>query len=103
VDWERRRSVLGALQDGAEPDDETRKLWVTWRLLQVRARRPEAFSGGYEPLDRGPDVCAFRRGADLMVLVHLRGGPVNEPVPQGFAEVLPGLAGTHGISVLERR
>ena len=44
------------------PTDETRKLQLIVRALTLRARRPEAFAGAYEPLDAGPDACAFVRG-----------------------------------------
>ena len=62
--------MLTRLRDGAQPDDaETRKLWLTWRLLDLRARQPEAFAGSYEPIDVGPDVCAFTREGDVLVAV----------------------------------
>jgi (1->4)-alpha-D-glucan 1-alpha-D-glucosylmutase len=103
VDWERRRELLAHVKAGAEPDDETRKLWLTWRLLDLRARRPEAFAGSYEPLDTGPGVCAYVRGGEVLVAVAVREGAAFE-APQGDWEVvLLGLAGAQGITVLERR
>ena len=55
VDWARRRELLAALRDGAPPDGpDARKLWLIRELLALRARRPEAFAGGYAPLDAGP-------------------------------------------------
>ena len=108
VDWERRRSDLAALQDGAEPNDETRKLWVTWRLLQLRARRPEAFAGSYERLDAPAGVVAYERGGAVRVAVAVREGVALRetaalaPPNDGWEGILPGLAGTHGIAVSER-
>jgi (1->4)-alpha-D-glucan 1-alpha-D-glucosylmutase len=62
VDWERRRSALSALRAGAAPDRETIKLFLIWRSLALRARRPEAFAGGYRPLEAGESCCAYLRG-----------------------------------------
>ena len=47
------------------------KMFVTWRLLELRARHADLFRDGtYEPLDAGPNVCAFiRRYKDDAVLV----------------------------------
>src|SRR5207244_5444698 len=47
------------------------KLFTTWRMLELRARRAELFrDGAYEPLDAGPHVCAFvRRHDDAAVAV----------------------------------
>ena len=107
VDWDRRRELLARLRDGAEPDGETRKLWLTRRLLDLRARRPAAFTGAYEPLDAGSGVCSFVRAEEVLVAVAVREGAALE-VPAGevsagdWQEVLPGLVGTHGITVLER-
>jgi (1->4)-alpha-D-glucan 1-alpha-D-glucosylmutase len=103
VDWERRRVLLAHVKAGAEPDDETRKLWVTWRLLDLRARRPEAFAGSYAPLDTGPGVCAYVRGGEVLVAVTVREGAAFEAPRGDWETVLPGLAGAHGITVLERR
>jgi (1->4)-alpha-D-glucan 1-alpha-D-glucosylmutase len=101
VDWGRRRELLARLTGGAEPDDETRKLWVTWRLLDLRVRRPDAFAGGYEALDAGAGVCAYRRGGEVLVAVAVREGAAFEPPPGDWQAVLPGLGESHGVSVLE--
>ncbi len=56
VDWELRRERLDYLLGGGRPGDDLgdRKLWVTARLLGLRARRAQAFAtGGYEPLASG--------------------------------------------------
>jgi (1->4)-alpha-D-glucan 1-alpha-D-glucosylmutase len=62
VDWDRRRSALVELRAGAEPTRETIKLFLIHRALALRARRPEAFAGGYEPVAAGERCCAFLRG-----------------------------------------
>jgi (1->4)-alpha-D-glucan 1-alpha-D-glucosylmutase len=83
VDWSLRRALLARLLGGGQLPDEP-KLTVTARLLGLRARRPGPFARGrYEPLDAGPDTCAFLRGDDVLVAVRLR--PGAEP---------PSLAGT---------
>jgi (1->4)-alpha-D-glucan 1-alpha-D-glucosylmutase len=82
VDWERRRRLLGS---GEEP-----KLELTQQALALRARRPEVFAGGYEPVDLGPDVCAFTRGGEVLVAVPLRPGAEVEVDPP-WREVAPGL------------
>jgi len=82
VDWERRRRLLGSAD---EP-----KLQLTQQALALRARRPEAFEGGYEPVDRGPDVCAFTRGGEVLVVVPLRDADPPDP-GAGWREVVPGL------------
>jgi (1->4)-alpha-D-glucan 1-alpha-D-glucosylmutase len=72
VDWALRRRLLAELQAGAEPTDETRKLWLIVRALTLRAERPEAFAGSYEPLDVGPDAVAFVRGGSVLAAAALR-------------------------------
>ena len=85
VDWDWSRAMLARLAGGAPPTDETRKLWLTSRLLNLRVRRPGAFAGGYEPLVAGEAAVAFVRGGEVLVTVATRPGP-----PAGS---LPGLAG----------
>ena len=96
VDWARRRELLGA----PPSDPDTRKLWLIRALLALRARRPDAFAGSYEPLDAGPDAVAFMRGDDVAVAVPIR-GELDFAPPQGEwrAVIGPELA---GITVLER-
>jgi (1->4)-alpha-D-glucan 1-alpha-D-glucosylmutase len=72
VDWDWRQAMLRRLMGGSPPDAATRKLFLTLRLLGLRGRRPELFAGGYEPLDAGPDACAFVRSSSLLVVVVLR-------------------------------
>jgi (1->4)-alpha-D-glucan 1-alpha-D-glucosylmutase len=73
VDWELRRERLAHLLGGGAPGDALgdRKLWVTARLLGLRARRPEIFSGGYTALAAGPAACAFLRADQLLTVVAL--------------------------------
>jgi maltooligosyltrehalose synthase len=62
------------------------KLHLITRALALRARRPEAFEGAYEPIEAGPDVCAFTRGdGEVLVVVVLRpaGEEAEIDVPAG--------------------
>jgi len=118
VDFDWRQAMLRRLMGGSAPDGETQKLFVTLRLLGLRARRPEPFAGTYEPLDAGPSTCAFVRGGDVLVAVAVRSGPVEGTVeaPRGrWRDVLRGeersfgsrtrvqdIVGALGIAVLER-
>ena len=102
VDWGLRRELLDRVAGGAAPDEETRKLWVTQRLLDLRARRPAAFAGDYEPVDGGEGVCAYLRGGEVLVAVRVR-EHASIGLPSGdWHHVLPGLEESHGIAVLER-
>jgi maltooligosyltrehalose synthase len=73
--------------------DETAKLHVLVRALDLRTRRPDDFAGAYEPVEAGPDVCAFRRGAGVLVVVPLRPGAqkVSVPATEGWTDVFPEL------------
>ena len=66
------------------------KLRAIREALALRARRPEAFAGTYEPVDAGADVCAFTRGGEVLVAVPLRPGARFDP-PAGWTPVLDGL------------
>ena len=85
VDWDRRRELLESVQAGAPVSDETRKLALIVRALELRRRRPEAFAGAYTPVAAGPDVCAFLRGDAVFVAVALR-----PPATAEAAAALPG-------------
>jgi (1->4)-alpha-D-glucan 1-alpha-D-glucosylmutase len=121
VDWDVRRSALSALREGAaEPTRETMKLHVIARALALRAARPEVFAGAYEPIEAGPDVCAFTRGGggEVLVVVILResGRDAVIDVPAGgYVDALSGrevspdgattagsLVGPDGLGLLER-
>jgi (1->4)-alpha-D-glucan 1-alpha-D-glucosylmutase len=82
VDYERRSATLRRMKDADGKrtlDFETLlrrwydgrvKMFITWKLLELRARHAELFrSGAYEPLDAGPNVCAFARGQSVLVAV----------------------------------
>ena len=95
VDWDLRSAELRRLMGGGRPGPEARKLWVIARLLGLRARRPEAFGAGagYEPLDAGPDACAFVRGGGVLVVCELRpgaGGALRGTPGGEWREVLTG-------------
>ena len=47
------QAMLRRLMGGSPPDQETHKMFLILRLLTLRARRPEPFAGGYEPLVAG--------------------------------------------------
>jgi len=101
VDWERRRESLARLRGGATPDADNHKQWLIWKLLTLRSRLPEAFSGGYEPVDAAPDTVSFVRGGVVLVAVRTRaaGGPADSPGPE-WDEVVRDDA--HGLAVFER-
>jgi len=73
VDWRYHQVMLSRLMGGSPPGRETCKLWTCLALLTLRARRPDPFGGGYEPLAAGNEACAFVRGGDVLVVVGLRG------------------------------
>ncbi|HVM25092.1 MAG TPA: malto-oligosyltrehalose synthase [Candidatus Limnocylindrales bacterium] len=70
-----RCADLEARAAWAMPDDGLPKLWLVRKVLELRARRPEAFAGGYEPLaadgPRADVVVAFTRG-DAVATVAAR-------------------------------
>jgi (1->4)-alpha-D-glucan 1-alpha-D-glucosylmutase len=101
VDWDARRAALVHLRSGGEPRDYgERKLDLIHRALALRARRPAAFAGAYEPVDAGPDVCAYLRGGEVLVVVPVRAGAGTEvPVPGGWRNVL---SGSWPVALLER-
>ncbi len=118
VDWDWRQAMLARLDGGSPPDRQTRKLWLTARLLRLRIRRPEAFAGAYTPLDAGPHTVAYLRGDEVLVLVATRPGSSEDQL-QGaegqWRDVLSGerrslddsvavstLLDEHGIAILER-
>jgi (1->4)-alpha-D-glucan 1-alpha-D-glucosylmutase len=98
VDWNRRRDALSELRSGAAPTVETEKLYLIWKTLELRARRPEAFSGDYAALDLGAGVCGFVRGGDVLVVVPVRDLPVPELEPE-WRDVL---RADLGVGLLER-
>jgi (1->4)-alpha-D-glucan 1-alpha-D-glucosylmutase len=120
VDFGWRQAMLRRLMGGAPPTAETRKLFVTLRLLGLRARRPAPFAGGYEPLEAGDSACAFLRGGDVLIVVAVLGAATEATLvgPPGglWRDVLRGderlfdsresvarLVGEDGVAVFERR
>ena len=118
VDWAARREALDALRAGAAPTRRTLKLHVIERALDLRARRPDVFAGGYAPVEAGEEACAFTRAGEVLVVVALRdagaGAPVHAP-PGQWRDVLTGaehelagatprgrVAGPLGLALLER-
>jgi (1->4)-alpha-D-glucan 1-alpha-D-glucosylmutase len=81
VDWELRRRAL------AHPPPKLRAIVAA---LELRGRRPSAFSGSYEPLEAGDDVCAFERGGRVRVAVPVRPGAEKPSFP-GWRDLLPDL------------
>jgi len=101
VDWDRRRESLARLRGGGPPDGENRKQWLIWTLLALRSRRPEAFSGDYEPVDAGPDMVSFVRGGQVLVAVRTRPSPDRlDPPGPGWDDVVRD--DEHGLAVFER-
>jgi (1->4)-alpha-D-glucan 1-alpha-D-glucosylmutase len=75
VDWEARRAALA---------DPPPKLALIRAALPLRARRPDAFAGAYEPLDAGEEACAFLRGDAVVACAWLRGdGSATVTLPDG--------------------
>jgi (1->4)-alpha-D-glucan 1-alpha-D-glucosylmutase len=97
VDFARRELLLNELRGGTGPTEETEKLYLTWKTLELRAQRPEAFAGSYEPVDLGPEVCAFVRGGEVLVVVPIRDVALPEP-GAGWRVVLE----TPGAGLFER-
>ena len=122
VDFDYNQAMLRRLMGGSPPVAQTRKLFVTLRLLGLRARRPAPFTGGYEPVDAGDGACAFLRGGDVLVVVGVRGAPPDysgatlaDPPRGRWRDVLRGdersfdagvslarVVGEHGVAVFER-
>jgi (1->4)-alpha-D-glucan 1-alpha-D-glucosylmutase len=119
VDFDWHQAMLRRLMGGSPPSDETRKLFITLRLLGLRARRPALFAGSYEPIEAGDRACAFLRDGDLLVVVATRPGPFTGTLPDlpggrwrdvlrgdersfDARESLSGLVNQHGLAVLER-
>jgi (1->4)-alpha-D-glucan 1-alpha-D-glucosylmutase len=84
VDWELRRRLLAS--------EEPSKLLLIRRTLALRAERPDDFAGAYEPIDAGPDTCAFRRGEGVVVDVPLRRGRRALAEGKGWTNLLPEFA-----------
>ncbi len=104
VDWAARRAALDGLRAGAAPTRETVKLWLIWRALGLRNRRPAAFEGAYTPIDAGDGIVAFLRGVgEVFVAVRVReDAPAVQPPEGAWRDVLAGAPGDYGLVLLER-
>src|SRR3954451_1494282 len=117
VDWGAREDALERVRGGAPPDRATRKLFVIWKALALRERRPDAFAGAYAPVDAGPGVVSFVRGDEVLVVAPVRGwedatldGPGGgwRNVLNGEEHALNGpapvadLVAPHGVGLFER-
>jgi (1->4)-alpha-D-glucan 1-alpha-D-glucosylmutase len=118
VDWEARRTALARLREGAAPRDfGERKLDLIRRALALRACRPSAFAGAYEPVAAGPGVCAYLRGGEVLAVVPVRaweGARLAVPgrwrsvlderdaLELGEGVVVAGLSGAWPVALLER-
>jgi (1->4)-alpha-D-glucan 1-alpha-D-glucosylmutase len=101
VDWARRRAALAGLRSGIAPTDDTRKLWLISLAFELRAWRPGAFAGGYEPVAADPTVCAYVRGGEVLAATatyaHDPAAPATITLPRGrWRDVLGGGAETEG-------
>ena len=80
VDWDARRRALA---------DPPPKLRVLREALALRARQADAFEHGYEPVEAGDGVVAYRRGP-VLVAVPVRADAAVDP-PSGARNLLEGL------------
>jgi (1->4)-alpha-D-glucan 1-alpha-D-glucosylmutase len=105
VDWARRRALLGEVLAGrAEDSRDGEKLALIAAALRLRRERPDAFTGDYEPLDAGPDVCAFVRGGVVLALAVLRdpGQDAHVDVPWEGRQTVRRLTGGRAYALLDR-
>jgi (1->4)-alpha-D-glucan 1-alpha-D-glucosylmutase len=82
IDWSNHVSVLSE----RAPSRRTMKAHLIRRVLRLRAERPDAFAGSYEPLDLGPHRVGFVRGDAIRVVVPLRFG---DSADGGDRDLLP--------------
>jgi len=68
VDFEERRRLLTEVKAGNA--DAHPKLWLIHKTLQLRAERPAAFAGTYQPLDLQDDALGYVRGGEVAVAVR---------------------------------
>ena len=121
VDYDLRARLLAEVAGGAAPRRETAKMFLIHRALDLRARRREAFDGGYAPLDAGPRAFAYARGdaviaatpiaeggaaAVVRVPAELRGRwrsvLTGEEMDLGEEATVGAMAGAFPVALLER-
>jgi (1->4)-alpha-D-glucan 1-alpha-D-glucosylmutase len=83
VDPDNRRPIDWAARRRALADGSSRKLNLIRALLALRARRPQAFAGAYEPLAAAGGTCAYRRGDEVVVAVAFRAARPELELPAG--------------------
>jgi (1->4)-alpha-D-glucan 1-alpha-D-glucosylmutase len=88
VDWGRRREALAELRAGAEPTRETIKMFLIHRALELRARRPEVFAGGYTPVAAGERCCAYLRAGSVLAAAAIRSS--NEGIELDLPDLAAG-------------
>ena len=119
IDWQRRRDALAAVKAGTAPNTpDVRKLTLTVAALDLRKRRPGAFTGSYEPVEAGDRAIAYVRGGDVLVAAEILAGgadAVIQPPAGRWRDVLHGgetglqgrirlanLLDEQGVTLLER-
>jgi (1->4)-alpha-D-glucan 1-alpha-D-glucosylmutase len=92
VDFAARRATLARLAAGEPPRDfGERKMQLIRCALVLRARRPDAFEAGYDPVAAGPGVCAYLRGGEVLAVVPVRAyDEATLAVPGRWRSVLDG-------------
>jgi alpha-glucosidase len=82
------------LHVAAQRDDRDSMLTLHRRLLRLRRDAPALVGGGYEPVEAGGDVLAYRRDGGYLVALNLGPRPARLAVP---GPVAPGrvLVSTH--------
>jgi (1->4)-alpha-D-glucan 1-alpha-D-glucosylmutase len=117
IDWQRRREALSVVRANPEGDPaalaaasaagasaaDIRKLQLVVRALDLRARKPEAFAGAYEPIDAGDRAIAYVRGGAVLVAAEIFPGGADAvvDVPGRGRTRLADLLDGHGTALLE--
>ncbi len=90
VDPDNRRPVDFAARHRALTNATPPKLKLIRDTLALRARRPDAFAGAYDPVDAPEGCLAYVRGGEVLVVVPIGDGVVGEVAVPGFAPVPAG-------------
>jgi (1->4)-alpha-D-glucan 1-alpha-D-glucosylmutase len=117
IDWQRRREALSVVRANPDGDPaalaaasaagasaaDIRKLQLVVRALDLRARKPEAFAGAYEPIDAGDRAIAYVRGGAVLVAAEIFPGGADAvvDVPGRGRTRLADLLDGHGTALLE--
>jgi (1->4)-alpha-D-glucan 1-alpha-D-glucosylmutase len=102
VDFGQMRALLATARDAgpeaalARADDGLAKMWLTSRILALRARQPEVFAGGYVPLfadgARAAHVFGFVRQESMALLVPRLSARLARAARAGVEEIHGGNA-----------